>query len=45
MRAGCVFLANSAYIQASLLWVTVTPVLYKFHSYARARYGEAVAHM
>ncbi|EIE23620.1 hypothetical protein COCSUDRAFT_63147 [Coccomyxa subellipsoidea C-169] len=42
---GCVFLANSAFVQASILWVTVTPLLYKFHSYARARYGEAVAHM
>ncbi|CAL8472023.1 g11565 [Coccomyxa elongata] len=42
---GCVFLANSAFVQASLLWVTLTPLLYKFHSYARARYGEAVAHM
>lgn len=39
------FLANSAYVQASVLWVTLTPLLFKFHSYATTRYGEAVAHM
>ena len=43
--AGCVFLANSAFIQASVLWVTLTPLLYSFHRYARGRWGEAVAHM
>ncbi|CAK0783273.1 hypothetical protein CVIRNUC_006472 [Coccomyxa viridis] len=42
---GCVFLANSAYIQACIMWVTLIPSLFKFNRYAKARYGEAVSHM
>ena len=42
---GCVFLANSAYIQACVMWVTLIPSLFKFNRYAKARYGEAVSHM
>jgi hypothetical protein len=40
-----VFLANSAFVQATLLWVTLTPALYRFHRKAKRRWGEAVAHM
>ena len=39
------FFANSAFVQATLLWVTVTPALYRFHRKAKARWGQAVAHM
>ena len=45
MRSGCVFLANSAFIQTCVLWVTLIPLLYKFNRYAKTRYGAAVAHM
>lgn len=44
-RAGCVFLANSAFTQACVMWVTLIPLLFKFNRYAKARYGEAVSHM
>ena len=43
--AGCVFLANSAFTQACVMWVTLIPLLFKFNRYAKARYGEAVSHM
>ena len=38
-------LANSAYAQATILWITMTPALYKFASYCEVRYGMAVRHM
>lgn len=38
-------LANSAYAQATILWITMTPLLYKFNSYCEVRYGSAVRHM
>jgi len=41
--AGCVLLANAAYIQASLLWITLTPIIYKFNRYCKLRFGEARA--
>lgn len=43
--SGCVFLANSAFTQACVMWVTLIPLLFRFHHYARARYGEAISHM
>lgn len=39
--AGCVLLANSAFVQASLLWITLTPVIFKFNRYCKLRFGEA----
>ena len=42
---GCVFLANSAFTQACVMWVTLIPLLFRFHHYARARYGDAISHM
>ena len=39
--AGCVLLANSAFIQASLLWITLTPIIFKFNRYCKLRFGEA----
>ena len=27
--AGCIFLANAAYVQATLTWCLITPFLYK----------------
>ena len=42
---GCVFLANSAFTQACVMWVTLIPLLFRFHHYARTRYGSAVSHM
>ena len=27
--AGCIFLANRAYVQASITWMLITPFLYK----------------
>ena len=45
MHSGCVFLANSAFIQTCVMWVTLIPLLYKFNRYAKTRYGAAVAHM
>ncbi len=42
---GCVFLANSAFVQACVMWVTLMPLLFRFHHYARTRYGSAVSHM
>ena len=38
--AGCVLLANSAYVQASLLWITLTPIIFKFNRYCKLRFGE-----
>lgn len=43
--AGFVLLANSAYAQATVLWITMTPLLYKFNAYCEVRYGSAVRHM
>lgn len=43
--AGFVLLSNSAYAQASILWITMTPLLYKFGRYCETRYGSAVRHM
>ena len=31
VAAGCVLLSNSAYVQASILWATMTPIIYKFY--------------
>ena len=31
LAAGCVLLSNSAYVQASILWATMTPIIYKFY--------------
>ena len=39
--AGCVLLANSAFVQASLLWITLTPIIFKFNRYCKLRFGEA----
>ena len=44
-NAGLVLLSNSAYAQATILWITMTPLLYKFNSYCEVRYGSAVRHM
>ena len=41
LRAGCVLLANSAFVQASLLWITLTPIIFKFNRYCKLRFGEA----
>lgn len=30
--AGCIFLANAAYVQATLTWCLLTPFLYKVRS-------------
>jgi hypothetical protein len=38
-------LSNSAYAQASILWLTMTPMLYKFNNYCEVRYATAVRHM
>ena len=38
---GCVLLANSAFVQASLLWITLTPIIFKFNRYCKLRFGEA----
>lgn len=43
--AGFVLLANSAYAQATIMWLTITPLLYKFSNYCETRYGQAVRHM
>jgi len=43
--AGLVLLANSAYAQATILWITMTPMLYKFNGYCEVRYGSAVRRM
>ncbi|KAK9804567.1 hypothetical protein WJX73_000229 [Symbiochloris irregularis] len=42
---GCIFMANGSYAQATILWVTTTPFLYKFHQYCTIRYGQAVKHI
>ena len=34
-------LANSAFVQASLLWITLTPIIFKFNRYCKLRFGEA----
>ncbi|KAK9836955.1 hypothetical protein WJX81_002590 [Elliptochloris bilobata] len=39
---GCVLLANLAYVQASLMWITLTPIIFKFNRYCKLRFGEAV---
>lgn len=45
VAVGFVLLANGAFAQASILWITMTPLLFKFNSYCEARYGSAVRHM
>ncbi|KAL0050237.1 hypothetical protein WJX82_006955 [Trebouxia sp. C0006] len=42
---ACVLLSNSAFVQASILVATMTPIIYKFYRYCSIRYGHAVAHM
>ena len=39
---GCVMLFNAAYLQGSLLWLTLLPLLYFFASGITARFGAAV---
>lgn len=43
--AGCIFMANRAFLPAVLLWATMTPALYKFARYCDIRYGSAVRQM
>ncbi|CAL5219786.1 g1691 [Coccomyxa viridis] len=42
---GCIFLANKAYVQATLTWMLITPFLYKFNKHCHLRYGKAVHKM
>ena len=39
---GCVFIVNQAYLQGSLLWMTLLPLIYHFATGVSARYGAAV---
>jgi len=43
--AGCIFMANRAFLPAVLMWATLTPALYKFSRYCDIRYGSAVRRM
>ncbi len=43
--AGCIFLANAAYVQATLMWFLLTPFLFKFNRYCHQRFGKAVQRM
>jgi len=40
--AGCVMLVNGAYLQGSLLWLLLLPVVYFYATGVAARYGAAV---
>ena len=42
---GCIFLANAAYVQATVMWVTLTPLIYRFARFCDKRYGAAVRRM
>ncbi|BDA42606.1 probable CSC1-like protein ERD4 at C-terminar half [Coccomyxa sp. Obi] len=42
---GCIFLANAAYVQATLMWFLLTPFLFKFNRYCHQRFGKAVQRM
>jgi hypothetical protein len=43
--AGCIFLANAAYVQATLMWCLLTPFLFKYNRYCHQRFGKAVQRM
>ena len=43
--AGTVMLANRAYPQAAVMWIFITPLLYKFARFCDLRYANAIRHM